>query len=310
MKKRESVAAAVVGGASKQSMKEKRTKFICDLILIVLNCAIVVTACAYFDADNWARIFVVLAFLLLGITIPAINNRTAYRFLTACSVLAAAVFIAYIALDATGVLHKLNDFESIKQFILSTREWGVVVYVLLTVFQVVVLPIPAAVTVLIGVVIYGPFWAFVLSVIGTYAGSLIAFYLGRTFGKKLVSWMVGEETCKKYADILERKGKGIFIIMLLFPFFPDDILCMVAGITSMSAKFFIISMALTRPIMIAAYAFLGSGEIIPFSGAGIPIWIALFAGAVLLFLLTSAIRKRIENSPKKPKKSTKSKSKE
>jgi len=80
--------------------------------------------------------------------------------------------------------------------------------------------------------------------------------------------------------------------MLLFPMFPDDILCMVAGITDMSYKFFIVTVALTRPVMIAATCFLGSGEIIPFTGWGIPVWIGLFLLGVGLFFVFNKIKNK------------------
>ena len=157
----------------------------------------------------------------------------------------------------------------------------------------VVLPIPEAVTILLGVAIYGATWSFVLSVIGTIIGSLISFMLGKVFGRKLCNWMFGEENTEKYARILSEKGRFLFIIMLLFPAFPDDMLCMIAGITPMSYAYFTVICLITRPVMIGLTAYLGSG-VIPFSGWGIPIWIALVCLLFVMFVVISKVRAKIE----------------
>ena len=53
-------------------------------------------------------------------------------------------------------------------------------------------------------------------------------------------------------------------------------------------------MLLVRPIIIALYCYLGTGSIIPFSGWGIPVWIAIFAVCVVLAVLSFKYQDRIE----------------
>lgn len=240
-------------------------------------------------------ILIILITLLssLGVAIACVNDKkydALFKILLFSIVCVAAIVVTYIILDSTGVLEQISSFEVLKQLILDTKQWGIITFLLLTVFQVVVLPIPAMITVLIGVAIYGPLWSFVLSTIGTLIGSFIAFLLGKIFGKKLVIWMIGKEKTDKYAELLNEKGRFAFILMLLFPCFPDDILCLVAGISSMTYKYFLIAVCLTRPVMIAFYSFFGSGSIIPFSGWGIPVWIALFCVAFVAFLLLNKLK--------------------
>lgn len=235
--------------------------------------------------------FIVIAGL--GVALTAVNvekHPVLYKLLLSTIVMVAVVLATYIILYETGVLETIKSFEALKQLILDTKQWGVITFIGITFLQVVFLPLPAAVTVLIGVAIYGPTVSFILSTIGTVLGSLVTFVMGKIFGKKLVIWMVGEEKTEKYAELLNDKGKFAFLMMMLFPGFPDDILCLVAGVTAMSYKFFIISIVITRPVMIAVYSFFGSGHIIPFSGWGIPVWIAIFCLAVLLFLLMNRFK--------------------
>ena len=86
-----------------------------------------------------------------------------------------------------------------------------------------------------------------------------------------------------------------FFLMMLFPLFPDDILCLVVGATGMSYKFFLITNIITRPIGIISTCFLGSGHLIPFSGWGIPVWIMLIVVGAILFYLSFKFQPQIEN---------------
>lgn len=254
---------------------------------------------AYFYLRHLPAYVCLAAFILIaceGVFVCGINvekHPVTYKFLLTATVFTAAVLVGYIVLYETGVLETFNDLDALKQAILDTKQWGVITYIGLTILGVVVLPLPGPVTVLIGVAIYGPIWAFVLSLVGTVAGSLISFVLGKVFGKKLVCWMVGEDKYEKYATLLGEKGRFVFILMLLFPGFPDDILCLVAGATNMRYKFFTIAVCVTRPVMLAVYSFFGSGEIIPFSGWGIPVWIAIFCIALVLFLLLNKYKDKL-----------------
>ncbi len=222
------------------------------------------------------------------------KHPQASRVALVLAVLAIVVAACYVTYLSTGLSERFNDFDALKRFILDSGFWGVAVFIGLTVFQVVVLPIPEAVTILLGVAIYGATVSFILSVIGTMIGALISFALGKVFGRRLCNWMFGKENTEKYAKLLGEKGRFVFIIMLLFPAFPDDMLCMIAGITSMSYVYFTVVGLLTRPVMIGIRAYLGSG-IIPFDGWGIAVWTAIACLMLVAFILIGAVKRKIES---------------
>lgn len=261
--------------------------------LMVLNLTLTVM---HLDHLNAALYYCAIClFSCILVASVAINNvqSPVYKFLTLLNIVAALVLVSYIALYYSGVLEKINNVEELRKFVKESGQWGILVLFGLTLLQVVVLPIPAAVTILIGVLMYGSTVSFIVSTIGTIAGSIICFLLGKFFGYRVVAWIIGDEKAKKYADFINEKGKIPFIVMLLFPFFPDDILCMTAGLTKMTFKFFIITVVLTRPVMIAFVSYFGTGDIIPFSGWGIPVWIGMFVFAVaLLYFINYFIDKR------------------
>ncbi len=234
-------------------------------------------------------VFVAALYMIVdGEKSPHVARSTLVSF----CVLAAAV-VLYIVYYYTGLSIKFNDFAAIKKFIVDSGFWGYLVFVGLTVFEIVVLPIPSAITILLGVALYGPTVSFILSVIGTMIGSLIAFALGKFFGRRLCNWMFGEENTEKYAKLVGEKGRFLFIIMLLFPAFPDDMLCMVAGITDMTYRYFTVICLLTRPVMIGLTAYLGGS--VSFSGGGIAIWIAIGCLMFVVFIIATRIKNYIEN---------------
>lgn len=206
-----------------------------------------------------------------------------------------------------GLFDKISDASDVKQIILDSGGWGVMIFLLLQILNIVILPIPAIILHLAGAAVYGAWRAFLLSYIGVLIGSFICYFLGRVFGKKVIIWCIGEEKTKKYSRILGSRGYLAFIFMQILPFFPDDVLCMIAGMTSMNMWKFSVAMILIRPIYIFFACFFGTGEIIPFSGWGIPVWIIIFAVVIFLCIMFCLYYDKLEkvfkrkNSDKKEK---------
>lgn len=208
------------------------------------------------------------------------------------------VLVTVIILNYAAGLNDLDGNEKKIQALISIIEgaggWSMAVYVLVQILQVVILPLPALVCYLPGTVIWGPLIATLLASLGVLIGAVICYFLGRLFGRRVVEWIAGKEACAKYADYLGKRGKVLFVMMQILPFFPDDILCLVAGLTKMNFPFFLVTMILVRPAIVATYCYFGSGEIIPFSGWGIPVWIAILAACIVIAVLSFRYQERIE----------------
>lgn len=236
--------------------------------------------------------------LAFGIVVFVLDKQA---LLKTCFLAMACACVIITVIAALSNLANLNDYptdaekiERLTDIIRSTGEWGMLVFVLIQILQVVILPLPAVVCYVPGSRIWGPLTATLLASAGVLAGSLIAYAIGRFFGKRAAEWIAGKEAVDKYAKYIGNKGKVIFLLMQILPFFPDDILCIVAGLTAMNFPFFLATMVLVRPIIIALYCYLGTGSIIPFSGWGIPVWIAIFAVCVVLAVLSFKYQDRIE----------------
>lgn len=200
----------------------------------------------------------------------------------------------YLILYLTGLIEYVNSVEKIKSLILGMGFYGRSIFVLLQFLQVTFLPLPASMVVIAGTLVYGPLEASLLSLSGILLGSTLAFFLGKTFGKKLVVFMVGKESCDKWVKFLDN-GKYSYVIMMLLPFFPDDVLCLVAGVTNMSWLFFVVTQFLTRPVGIITTAYFSSGEIIPYHGWGLVVWGIIIVATIVLIILTTKYKNQIEN---------------
>ena len=129
-------------------------------------------------------------------------------------------------------------------------------------------------------------------------GQVVTFVLACIFlfivGKKIVIFIVGKETERKWSNFLSN-AKYSFVLMMLLPLFPDDILCMVAGLTDMSWTFFMLTQIFTRTIGIFTMSYLSGGDIIPYSGWGLYVWALIAIASVLAIYFSTKYNKQIEN---------------
>ena len=213
-------------------------------------------------------------------------------------VLTAVLGAGYLILLKTGLWEKFNSPQKLQTLILDLGFWGRFAFVFLQFLQVSLIPIPSPVLIIAGSLIYGPLEAGLLSISGILLGSTLAFALGRIFGKKLVVFMVGKEAEIKWREFLT-ECKYTFVVMMILPFFPDDILCMVAGLTDMSWNFFMLTQIIIRPISIFLVSYFSSGNIIPYSGWGLIVWALIIILSFLLVYLSKKYSTEIESFIKK-----------
>ncbi len=285
-------------------MKEEKKKIIFStpaLLLCIISILLCVAdiLCTVFLL-GMSKLYTILWLVGCGILIVAsfvfwIVGLKSWQKLTFVVVaIASLVLWVYWILVMLGLKSIFATAESLQKAVASTGGWGMLVYVLIQFLQVTFIPLPAMVTTLAGTALFGPLLATILSFVGILLGSVFAFWLGDKFGEKICAWIVGKETTEKYSKMLYEKGKYLFFLMMLFPFFPDDALCLIAGMTSMSFRYFIGTILLTRPIGIFMTCYLGSGQIIPYAGWGWIVWGILIAIMIALFVCAYKFQPQIE----------------
>lgn len=227
----------------------------------------------------------ILAALLVAYYVFFILKKQAIHRLILCTIICLdVVALVFFIVSATGIISKLTSIEALRDYIASFGATAVLIFILFQFLQVVILPIPGSVSVGVGVALFGPLRCSIFSFIGILLGSLVAFTIGRVIGYKAVCWIVGKDDLDKWLKKLKGKDYLLLSIMFLLPLFPDDILCFVAGLSSITWLYFIIMIIITRAISVLTTSF--SLQLIPFNTWwGITIWIILAAAVVASFWL-------------------------
>ena len=87
----------------------------------------------------------------------------------------------YFILKYVGFFKKFNNLQEIKNLIRSAGFWSYSVFAVLQFLQVTLIPLPASVTTIAGVIIFGPLVAFLISTLSIILGSIFAYFCGKTF---------------------------------------------------------------------------------------------------------------------------------
>lgn len=151
----------------------------------------------------------------------------------------------------------LNDSNALKDLVNRYKFWGPFIFILIQIFQVVFPIIPGGVTTVAGTLIFGTWYGFLYNFIGIVLGSIALFWLVKRYGKKFILLFIKEKTFYHYEAKLETPGfEKFFILCMLSPISPADIMVMIMGLTQMSLKRFSILMLITKPISIIGYSYL------------------------------------------------------
>lgn len=179
------------------------------------------------------------------------TTRKALNIATIISVILMVLLTIYGV--KTGIL---TDRDKLELLVKESGIWGPLLFVMIQMIQVVVPIIPGGITCGVGVVIFGAWYGLLYNYLGIVAGSLINFYLARRYGQCFVKYFVKEETYEKYIGWLE-KGKKFdkfFAFAIFFPCAPDDVLCLIAGLTKMTWQKCTTIILLGKPASIAMYS--------------------------------------------------------
>ena len=178
------------------------------------------------------------------------------RFIQAASIVALiGTFGLMIWLYQIGIL---NDQNLLTDFIKDNGAFGSLTFLGIQIFQVVFPVIPGGVTTVVGFLVFQFWWGFFLNYVGISLGSLILFWLARRYGKAFCLLFMSEETFYKYESKIDNKrGYDVFFILcMLSPISPADIVVMITGLTSMSYRKFLLITLLCRPFSVVAYSFI------------------------------------------------------
>jgi uncharacterized membrane protein YdjX (TVP38/TMEM64 family) len=127
--------------------------------------------------------------------------------------------------------------------------------------------VPQFVLIAAAVVAFGPWTGFAYSWIGTLVSSLVGFWLGRTFGGRLLQDLAGDGVAK-FMKLIGKNGFLASLIVRLVPSAPFIVVNMAAGVTPMRLLDFTAGTAVGIIPKIALTAFAGNSIVQALKGGG------------------------------------------
>ncbi len=178
------------------------------------------------------------------------------------SAVAALALIVLLTLDVIfqGPLTQLlSSRDQLVELVKDTGVLGPLFYIILQIIQTVVAPIPGQVVGSVGGFIFGH-WGTLWTVVGSVIGWAIVIWLSRRFGRPLLERIFKPATLDKFDFILDSKNTGwLLFLILVIPGLPDDMVCYVAGLTTLPYKKLLAITFLGRFPTIVLTNYLGAG---------------------------------------------------
>lgn len=171
-----------------------------------------------------------------------------------------AGLIAFVAvlfyIQHYGLFKTPADLQAfIKQF----GSFAVVVFLIVQAIQPVIPFLPGGIATIVGMLMFGNVAGILYSYLGLVVGEFALFFLIRRFGPRFARFVLSPKNYQKFETTLQahtRDIKRLLIICFIFPFLPDDLVCLVAGMTDLSFKEYAKIILIFKLWSVAAYGYL------------------------------------------------------
>ncbi|NYF23965.1 TVP38/TMEM64 family protein [Sporosarcina sp. JAI121] len=106
---------------------------------------------------------------------------------------------------------------------------------------------------------YGLWYGFLLSWAGTVVGSYAVFLIVRKYGRnRLLNFLTKSARIQKLIKWVERNGFGPLFLFICFPFTPSALVNLVAGLSDMKKKNYLVTLMAGKFVMIFMISYIGS----------------------------------------------------
>jgi uncharacterized membrane protein YdjX (TVP38/TMEM64 family) len=156
-------------------------------------------------------------------------------------------------------IYVFRDPDKIRDIIMSYGKYGISVFLLIQILQVIAFFIPGEIVQVSGGYVYGTVFGSILSIIGITAGSIICYGISRIYGKPLINKIISKRHLKFFDKILQLGSvNSIVFLLYLIPGIPKDVLAYICGISDINLKNFILCSTLGRLPGIVISTYFGS----------------------------------------------------
>jgi uncharacterized membrane protein YdjX (TVP38/TMEM64 family) len=185
-----------------------------------------------------------------------------------------------------------SDPAHVRAAVQRAGVWSPALFVLLQVFQVVVFMVPGEILQIAGGWLFGIVPGSLLSILGISLGSMFDFALARVLGKRFVAGLFGERKLERFDRITTTpRAEAAFFLLFVIPGMPKDVLCFVAGLSTLRPLTFLLVSMLGRVPGIVGSAVMGAAA---YEGRTI-LLVTVAAVAAVLFGLGAIFKDRIHD---------------
>ncbi len=174
--------------------------------------------------------------------------------------LIALLVIGAALLWHTGVLHRISNRDHLIALLRGGGTTGALLCIAVQFLQVVIAVIPGEITSFAAGYVFGAWRGFLYSAIGVTLGSAFNFWFARVVGRPTLERLIGRDRLAKIdRSLAGAKSKSAMFLLFLLPGLPKDLLCYVAGLSSMSILEFVVLSGLARSPALLASVLIGAG---------------------------------------------------
>ena len=200
--------------------------------------------------------------------------------------------LLYFTFKALGI----TNLSTLRKLITQSGRFAYLVYIFISTILIVGLcfvPLLDTSLIILSIALFGSKVAFVLNVIVIFLATSILFFIGDKLGEKFVKKLIGEKTLNETQNKIHNKSKFWLPFFIILPGFPDEAICLIAGMTKIKYWYLTLISVLYHAFEICVICFLGSG-FIAWSELTIIDWFVIGNLLLIDFFLLCKLEKHIE----------------
>ncbi|MFC7076007.1 TVP38/TMEM64 family protein [Haloarcula halophila] len=204
-----------------------------------------------------------------------------------------SVVLLLALLGITAALYvlvpELTDPIWLRQRLSGLGIYAPLAFVTLQTVQVILAPIPGQVLGGVGGYLFGTLAGTAYSLLGVTVGSAIVFGLARRYGRPYVERVLDPAALDRWDGFVERGGVAGLFVLFLLPTFPDDLLCLVAGLSELRLRTFLVLVVVGRAPSFLAVAYAGE----EFAAGRLGTFAVMLAGLTVVSVVVLLLKDRI-----------------
>ena len=146
----------------------------------------------------------------------------------------------------SGMWRWFGSFDAVTASMRQAGIWGPTTVAVLFILQVFLAFIPGQALMVACGYLYGFWGGFFLSWLSLVAGGELAYILARKQGRPFAEKWISPDVLSRWDKAAHGQGIGFFFVMLVMPLVPNDAMCYVAGLGTISHRRFAIANLLGR----------------------------------------------------------------